>query len=208
MMHYVVGGLALVGILKKSKKSQRGWSPSPRRGRVGAVLKEENGVTVSVNPISGSELGELVASGTFNAKPKAVADLLWDIAAYPGWVPRVKKTENVTKTNTVRTDYFVFAAPSGGDRDIVSETKRVDKADKITLQFQPKDGVGPAPAPGVTRLSQREGGWTLTATSDGKTQATYRLRADPGVKMPTRMLQKLAAGGIIDLFAAIQKKLV
>jgi len=201
MIGYIVGGLALVGLMRKPQRRPRA------RQRVGEVIKEDSGVTVSVKPIPGSDLGELIASGTFEAAPDEVADLLWNTDAYPRWVPRVKDVENVSKSSTLRIDHFIFAAPTGGDRDIVSEMKRTDKADKVVLQFQQKEGVGPAPTSGVTRLSKREGGWVLTGLPDGTTSAVYRLRADPGVSMPTRMLQKLAAGGIVDLFSAVRKKL-
>jgi len=172
-----------------------------------SVLKEEKGVTVSVNPIAGSDLGELVASGSFDATPDEVADLLWDIDDYPHWVPRVKDTANLSKTSAKRVDHFTFAAPTGENRDIVSEMKRTGDDNKTSLRFQQKEGVGPSPKSGVTRLTLREGGWDLTATADGKTQAVYRLKADPGVSMPTKMLQKLAAGGIVDLFEAVRKEL-
>lgn len=195
---HIIGGLVAVGLIsRRPKKHPRVYTFS-----VGKVLKEDKGISVSVNPVPGFEMGELVATGEVPSAPRKVAELLWDMSDYPAWMPRVKTVETISSSPTKRTDYFVFEAP-GGNRDIFSEAVRNDSDTKITIKFKQKEGAEKA---GLTRLTLRQGVWELTPSSSGGTSIKYKLRADPGVDMSTKMLQNMAAKGIMSLFEAIKSQ--
>jgi hypothetical protein len=197
-MLQIIGGLVLVGLISHRKRSKP-------RVTVGGVLKEEAGVTVSVNPVEGFEMGELVATGEFAASPKKVAAILWDMNSYPEWMPRVRDVDTLNESDTKRLDYFVFEAPGGG-RDVISEAQKSEADGKYLIKFKQKEGVKYAPKESLTRLTLRQGSWELSPTTGGSTLVKYRLRADPGVTMSTKMLQNLAAKGILSLFAAIRSE--
>jgi len=193
---HLIGGLSLIGII--SRRNRR----NPRTYTIGKVLKEESGVTISVNPVDGLDMGELVASGEIAASPKKISALLWSMDEYPDWVPRVKDVDTLNESELKRLDYFVFEAP-GGNRDIISEATRSEADGKIIIKFKQKEGVKYAPKEALTRLTLRQGIWELSPSAGG-TLVKYKLRADPGVDMNAKLLQNMAAKGILALFSAIK----
>lgn len=200
---HVIGGLALVGII--SHRNTRDPHVYRYPSLVGKVLKEADGVSISVNPVAGFAMGELVATGDVAASPSRVADLLWDMKDYPAWMPRVKAVDTILPGSNKRIDYFVFEAP-GGNRDIISEAVKNEGSDKITIKFKQKDDVKYTPKQSLTRLTLRQGIWELTPNGAGGTSIKYKLRADPGVDMNAKVLQNMAAKGIIALFDAIKSQ--
>lgn len=200
---HVVGGLALVGVI--SHRNTRDPHVYRYPSVVGKVLKEADGVSVSINAVPGFAMGELVATGDIPVSPKKVADLLWDMKDYPAWMPRVKTVETIHSTPNKRIDYFVFEAP-GGNRDIISEAVRNEGTDKISIKFKQKEDVKYSPKDSLTRLTLRQGAWDLTSNGAGGTTVKYKLRADPGVDLSPKMLQNMAAKGILSLFDAIKSQ--
>lgn len=175
------------------------------------ILQESAGVIVRFQPVKGFAFGELVAVGEIDAPPEKVFSLLWDIPSHKDFMSPIKDATNVSTSTTKRVDHIVFYAflPGLKDRDVVSETTLAEKStQKISLQFQQKEGVGPKPSEDYVRLTLREGGWELVPIDGGKrTKATYRLRTDPGVEMAAKIVQNFAAKGIVEVYEAIRGRL-
>ena len=72
------------------------------------------------------------------------------------------------------------------DRDSVLETQVKFEKDKrrILANFQKTDDSIFPPIDGAVRTNAVKGGWILEAQSDGKTQLTYEVNADPGGLLP------------------------
>jgi hypothetical protein len=143
------------------------------------TLQEEAGVIVKAKP-SGGSVDELFAIGEFDAAPKDVFDLLWNIPSHSKFMSPIKEATNISENTTSRIDHIIFHAilPGIKDRDVVSKTTITEKTDaRIKLQFKQTDAAGPTPSKDLVRLTLREGGWDLVPIDCTLTQASRSHRS-------------------------------
>ena len=69
-----------------------------------------------------------------------------------------------------------------------------------------KNELGPAPKKGVVRLTICDGSWTLSATEDGKTKASYWLYTDPAGRIPNWLANKVNKSALYDVAEAIEQR--
>jgi ribosome-associated toxin RatA of RatAB toxin-antitoxin module len=205
--HIGAGALALVLFSGKSKKTTTAAKEYKAEFKftVGKVeeLKSDKGVTVSYDDKS----DELIAEATIKASADEVSYLLWKMEDYPKWMPRVKQVNKLSPpTDTKRLDWLAFEVP-GDTLSVISEAKKSERDGVITISFKEKKGVKYAAPFKTTNINLREGRWVIEPIDDHSCEVSYYLHSDAGGDMAPRLLRNLAAKGIIETFAAIEKKL-
>jgi hypothetical protein len=108
--------------------------------------------------------------------------------------------------------YFRWDPPLIGARDVTVEVtrnsnKRTDGQTNYQLSWEPITTIGPAPSPGVIRITLDEGSWRLEPTEDGKrTTVTYDLLTDGGGGLPAFAINLANRQSVNELFQAIRKQ--
>jgi hypothetical protein len=94
------------------------------------------------------------------------------------------------------------------DRDFTLHVTWGDDGAIPWMRFAADNARGPAPVPGVVRVTQHEGGWRLEPEGSGKsTHAVYRFYLDLAGSLPAWMGKGQAASDVPDLYANIAKQL-
>jgi Polyketide cyclase / dehydrase and lipid transport len=160
----------------------------------------------------GSSIKELRAVGLVDAPTWVILNVLDEVADYPDFMPYTTKAQLIEHREHGAIIYFRWDPPLIGARDVTvaltqSSTKRGDGQTTYQLLWEPVTTVGPAPSPGVTRITLDEGSWRLEPTEDGKmTTVTYDLFTDGGGGLPAFAINMANRQSVNDLFQAIRKQ--
>jgi len=169
-------------------------------------------LTVYAKDRPGSSIKELRAVGLVDAPSWVILNVLDEVADYPDFMPYTTTAQLIERRAHGSIIYFRWDPPLIGARDVTialtqSSTKRADGRTVYQLQWAPINTVGPAPSPGVIRITLDEGSWKLEPTEDGKkTTVIYDIFTDGGGGLPAFAINIANKQSIYDLFQAIRKQ--
>jgi hypothetical protein len=169
-------------------------------------------LTVYAKDRPGTSIKELRAVGLVDAPSWVILNVLDEVADYPDFMPYTTKAQLIQRRSHEAIIYFRWDPPIIGARDVTvvmtqSSTKRIDGKTNYQLQWEPTNTLGPAPSPGVIRITLDEGSWNLEPTADGKrTTVTYEIFTDGGGGLPGFAINIANRQSVFDLFQAIRKQ--
>jgi hypothetical protein len=175
-------------------------------------INSNQNLTVYAKDRPGSSIKELRAVGLVDAPSWVILNVLDEVADYPDFMPYTTKAQLIERIAHGAVIYFRWDPPLIGARDVTvavthSSTKRADGKTSYQLQWEPINTVGPAPSPGVIRITLDEGSWKLEPTEDGKkTTVIYDLFTDGGGGLPAFVINMANKQSVNDLFQAIRKQ--
>ncbi len=167
----------------------------------------DEGVVVSRRERSDSELREFKATGMIDAPPDAVWKLLVRFGDYNKLTPFAERTEIRKAEGNVTHLYVLTNPPMISKRDYCArytdDSATAGEGVRL-LRWEISDQAPPV-QDGVVRVARYEGYWKLEPRDGGqKTFATYYLFTDPGGSLPSWVINKLAGGGMRDLFVSLR----
>jgi polyketide cyclase/dehydrase/lipid transport protein len=169
-------------------------------------------LTIYSKDRAGSSIKELRAVGLVDAPSWVILNVLNEVADYPDFMPYTTEAQLIERKPHGAIIYFRWDPPLIGARDVTvaltrNSTKRADGQTNYQLRWEPIATAGPAPAPGVIRITLDEGSWRLEPTEDGKrTTVTYDLFTDGGGGLPAFAINLANRQSVNDLFQAIRKQ--
>ena len=169
-------------------------------------------LTVYAKDRPGSSIKELRAVGLVDAPSWVILNVLDQVEDYPDFMPYTTKAQLIERRAHGAVIYFRWDPPLIGARDVTvaltrSSTKRADGKTNYQLQWEPINAVGPAPSPGVIRITLDEGSWKLEPTEDGKkTTVIYDVFTDGGGGLPGFAINIANKQSVYDLFQALRKQ--
>lgn len=178
---------------------------------------KDNGITIYARDFPGSEVREMKAIGTIDAKPQEVWKAIRDYDHYTTTMPYTVEAKVLGKEDGDKVIYFYsrLNLPLVDNRDytikIVDESNWNDGSGylKVTWTcFDPPKGspMAVAAKEGVVRLGLNDGFWKLEPRDNGnKTWATYYVHTDPGGSVPKWIANKANSTAVPDVFTAIRK---
>ena len=175
-------------------------------------INSNQNLTVYAKDRPGNSIKELRAVGLVDAPSWIILNVLDEVADYPDFMPYTTKAQLIERRARETIIYFRWDPPLIGARDVTvavtqSSTKRTDGKTNYQLHWEPISTVGPAPSPGVTRITLDEGSWKLEPTEDGKkTTVIYDLFTDGGGGLPAFVINMANRQSVNDLFQAIRKQ--
>ena len=184
----------------------------PSLGAEWAKINSNENLTIYSKDRPGSSIKELRAVGLVDAPSWLILNVLDEVADYPDFMPYTTKAQLIERRPHGSIIYLRWDPPLIGARDVTvsvnqSSTKRADGQTSYQLRWEPISTVGPAPSPGVIRITLDEGSWRLEPAEDGKrTTLTYELFTDGGGGLPAFVINIANKQSVNDLFQAIRKQ--
>lgn len=151
---------------------------------------------------------ELAAEGTFAATPERVRRVLVDYPSHQRWQKHLKENRILTRGDGSLDVYQRLDLPVLDDRDFTLHATWGAEGTILWMRFAVANERGPAPVPGVVRVTAHEGGWRLEPAAGGaSTHAVYRFYLDLAGSFPRWLGKGQATSDIPDLFANITQQL-
>src|SRR5258708_24760469 len=175
-------------------------------------INSNQNLTAYAKDRPGSSIKELRAVGLVEAPSWVILNVLDEVADYPDLMPYTTKAQLIERRPHGAIIYLRWDPPIIGARDVTievtqSSTKRADGKTNYQLQWEPTNTLGPAPSPGVIRITLDEGSWKLEPTEDGKkTSVMYDIFTDGGGGLPGFAINIANKQSVFDLFQAIRKQ--
>jgi hypothetical protein len=193
-----------------------GADPAPKQSPWEEAAKAD-GITIYSRDVPGSEVREMKAIGTIDAKPQEVWKAIRDYPSYTKTMPYTAEGKILGQEDGDKVIYFYsrIDLPLVDNRDYV--IKLTDDSDwndgagylKVTwTKLDPPKGdrYFVEPKNGVVRVPVNDGYWKLEPRDNGnKTWATYYIHTDPGGAVPKWIANKANSTAVPNVFAAIKK---
>ncbi|MBN1498487.1 MAG: START domain-containing protein [Spirochaetes bacterium] len=153
------------------------------------LLVEKKDIRIYANRVAGSPIDELKGECVLDAPLEVVAQVMLDVASYPGWVADcVEARKFGCSTATSCLLYFTLGMPWPVlDRDIVLQSSTeicLDQGTIIGRVTALSEKIVPEHKRRV-RITSMYGTWIFKRLSPEKTDATFICWADPGGFIPT-----------------------
>jgi hypothetical protein len=176
-------------------------------------VAESDGIVIQNRERPGSDVKEVLATGTFDAPPARVHKVLDDLGRYQEFMPYTKTSHVLKASPDVTITYERINAPLVDERDytlrVTHEEKRLpDGSVVVKHMFTQSNKDGPPPVDGVVRVQTLDGWWELTPADGGtRTKARYWVFTSPGGNIPGWAVNLANENAIPNLFAAVKKAL-
>lgn len=151
---------------------------------------------------------EFAAEGSFAASPERVRKVLLDYPSYGKWQKHFKEVRVLGRGADFVDVYQRMSVPVIDDRDYTLHVTWGDDAGVLWTRFATANDRGPAPVPGVVRVTDHSGAFRLEPADGGKsTRAVYRFHIDMAGSVPAWMAKSQASKDIAGFFVAVAKQL-
>jgi hypothetical protein len=178
---------------------------------------KDNGITIYTRDFPGSEVREMKAQGTIDARPEEVWKAIRDYPNYTKTMPYTAEAKVLQSEEDGKVLYFYsrLDLPLVANRDYV--IKILDQSDwqdgkgYFRVSWSKYDAPKGDPRHmdeknGVVRTPINDGYWTLQPQADGsKCWAVYYIHSDPGGSVPKWIANKANGTAVPNVFAAIRK---
>ena len=154
--------------------------------------------------------GETLATGRIDAPVDKVWATLVALDQYKDYMPYMRQSRVVKRSAQHIWQYCRTDTPVVSDRDYTLRftLTKGDQSKPWMIHFTQDNAAGPASIPGVVRLSVVTGSWELKPIKGGRaTQATYRLKTNPGGSVPLWLAHLGNKRAIPDILRAVRKRL-
>jgi hypothetical protein len=168
-------------------------------------IHQSHGVTV-YRGTQGSII-ELAAEGVFAASPQRVWRALTDYDQHAKWLKNIAESRILSRQSNALVVYQRLDLPLLSDRDYTLAVQWGTQNSQQWITFNCTARGGPAPRPGIVRLTVHEGGWQLQPLEGGKrTLARYQLRLDLAGSLPRWLARSSAGKELPDLFETFRRQ--
>lgn len=151
---------------------------------------------------------EFAVDTTFAASPERVRRVLIDYPNHAKWQRRLKENRVLGRGDGFLDVYQRMKLPVLDDRDYTLHVTWGDDGSVLWTRFAIANDRGPAPVPGVVRLTEHEGTFRLEPVDGGKaTHAVHRFSIDIAGPFPAWMAMGEAKSDILEFVAGIAKQL-
>jgi hypothetical protein len=197
--------LTLVGTsghgFPESTNSSETWQLESNRGGIDLFSRIRPGATYK----------EFKAITEFDATPKALHNVLDDVAAYSEFMPYTKEARLMRREDPETIVAYQRLSPRlCSDRDYTLRIRQTSFPSGDGTAYLDKWEVatdaGVPEKPHVLRVKLNEGSWLLEPAGDGKTRVTYSIYTDSGGNLPRFLANAAGSMAIPKLFAALRKQ--
>lgn len=159
--------------------------------------------------VEGSKIREVKLIATINAPVEQVWKTISQVQLYTDFMPYVEEIK-ITEQEAQNKAYVYHRVDpplvSHRDYTLLIEDEVDVPAGKYFRHWTQANAKGPDIIKGVVRLDICDGSWTLTATDEGKTEATYWIYTDPGGRIPKWLANKVNKSALYDVLFAIEER--
>jgi hypothetical protein len=171
------------------------------------VSKNSN-LAIYIRHRADSPIEEVRGIGEFNAPISVLKGILADVAKYSEFMPYTKESRLLPQN--AQLCYMVLNPPLVGSLDYTIRIheellKGADGGTTYHSTWELANVDGPAPRPGVTRVTANEGSWLLEPIGN-QTRATYTLYTDGG-GIPPFLMNFANKQSISSLFDALHARM-
>jgi hypothetical protein len=171
------------------------------------VSKNSN-LAIYIRHRADSPIEEVRGIGEFNAPISVLKGILADVAKYSEFMPYTKESRLLPQN--AQLCYMVLNPPLVGSLDYTIRIheellKGADGGTTYHSTWELANVDGPAPRPGVTRVTANEGSWLLEPIGN-QTRATYTLYTDGG-GIPPFLMNFANKQSISRLFDALHARM-
>ena len=174
------------------------------------VATTSDGIEVRARIDASIGQGETLATGLIKAPLSRVWSVLIALDKYREYMPYMRESRVIRRTSKHIWQYCRTDTPVVSDRDYTLRFT-LTKGDQTTpwlIDFTQDNLVGPEPVAGVVRVSLVKGSWELRSVQDGRaTQATYRLKTNPGGSVPLWLANLANKRAVPSIFRAVRERL-
>ena len=180
---------------------------SPRHGMAGSQ-QERPLVSIYIRHRADSPIEEVRGIGQFNVPISVLKGVLADVAKYSEFMPYTKESRVLPQD--AQLCYMVLKPPLVGSLDYTIRVHEesltgADGGTSYHSSWELANTDGPAPRPGVTRVTANEGSWLLEPIGN-QTRATYTLYTDGG-GIPPLLMNFANKQSISRLFDALRTRM-
>jgi hypothetical protein len=170
----------------------------------------EDGVTLEMRDVPGSDLPEFRGTAVLPAALYAVAGVVDDLDRFCEWNARcIKNREYVHVSESERIFYMRSGAPWPlDDRDALLHGVVTGLGtNEITVRFEAIRDARWPPLPDAVRMPAVHGSWKMTRVTDTSTRVEYQVLADPGGHIPAWAARMTAKQVPRDTLARLRRHL-
>ncbi len=173
-------------------------------------VKEAQGIKVYYREIPQNNLNEVKIQTTFNANLSTIVEALKDVEAYPSWVYKANSSKTLKIYGPNELIYYNkldFPWPLS-DRDIAIHTKIVqdqNSKEVTSISFAVPNSI--PKIQDLVRISEFNSMWVFKPIN-GKVQAEYTFKSNPGGNIPAWMVNMSLDEGPIKTIQNFKKILV
>jgi hypothetical protein len=171
-------------------------------------VSRASNLVIYIRHRSDSAVEEVRGIGQFNVPISVFRGILADVGNYSAFMPYTKESRVLSQVPELC--YMVLTLPLIGSLDYtirVHEERLKDPEGSTVYRasWELANIDGPAPRPGVTRVTVNEGSWLLEPMGN-QTKATYTLYTDGG-GIPPLIMNFVNKQGISRLFDALHTRI-
>ena len=170
------------------------------------VAKNEDGIKVSLSPVTGSDYKAYQGVTTIKAPLAKIKALQEDVAGACAWIHECKSQKLLKAEGDQSWTYTQFNTPwPVTARDSVLKVTTTEGADGSltrTLKGEPK--YIPEEK-GFVRVSQVEGFWKFVPKGD-QTEVTYQVHTEPGGSVPSWLANKFVVDAPFNTLKALKTR--
>jgi hypothetical protein len=192
--------LLLISALANLVSAQNEW----------ILATEKDGIKVYSKTVPDSKIKALKVEGVFNAMPSQLVALLMDVNSSAGWMYHTKSSSLIKQVSSSELYYYseINMPWPVLNRDFVAHliVSQNPQTKVITIDGPTVQGMMPQ-KPGVVRIREATGRWTITPIENGQIKVEYTLHVDPAGTLPSWLVNMFAAEGPIKIFKGIKVQL-
>lgn len=167
------------------------------------LKKEKDGIKIYSENAGQSKFNKIKVEFNLNGNIYQLANILFDVNNYAGWIYNTKLSSLVKKINNQEEIYYseVSVPWPMSNRDIYSHIKmHVDSVNKVlTVDSKGLPQYAPERS-GIVRVQYSKTHWEISTIDPSKIKVQYFLELDPGGSVPAWIVNMFATKGPFESF--------
>ncbi len=186
-----------ITVLAASAAQADGWK----------VAKDQDGIKVSLNDVSGSQYKAYQGVTTIKASVAKLRSLQEDVAGACAWVHECKSQKVLKREGNKTWTYTQFDTPwPVTPRDSILEITTVEGADGSLMRNLVGQPKYMPEEKGFVRMAQVEGFWKFIPKGANETEVTYQVHTEPGGSVPSWLANKFVVDAPFDTLKALRER--
>jgi hypothetical protein len=171
------------------------------------VAKSEDGITVSLSEVAGSQYKAYRGVTTIKASIARLRALQEDVAGACAWVHECKAQKILKHEGDKAWTYSQFNTPwPVTPRDSVLKITTIEGADgSLTRNLEGQPKYIPEEK-GFVRVAQVEGFWKFVPKGPGETEVIYQVHTEPGGSVPSWLANKFVVDAPFNTLKALRER--
>lgn len=159
--------------------------------------------------IEGSSYKAYRIETTLDAPIERSVQAAIQIVVTPSRAPENQRRTLVSSEGGVFVVHSLVQVPFGSDRDVTVRVERLDHPaiGAVELRWRAVDDVGPAPQPGIVRITSSRGSWIFSRSDSGGTRAVYENHTDVGGRLPAWLIRPMLRDDAVSQIETLRESL-